>query len=110
MTAQDELLNQISTQDLSQPSIQIYRVNRALIKNTFGFTFHFDESIANFTWLPESQIFASEDDGTEYQISKKGEGVIFPNANVEIGHRACFLIQPIDIPIDKPIYVPLDQN
>ncbi|PQJ89094.1 succinylglutamate desuccinylase [Aliivibrio sifiae] len=72
-----------------------YQVTRSIMKNSEQFSFHFPSDLANFTLFTENDLLATDGD-VQYTAQAGGESVVFPNANVENGHRACLLVQKIE--------------
>ncbi|CED71503.1 succinylglutamate desuccinylase [Aliivibrio wodanis] len=76
-------------------SLVEYQVTRSIMKQSELFSFHFPSDLANFTSFPENELLATDGE-VEYAAQAGGESVVFPNANVERGHRACLLVQKIE--------------
>ncbi|MDD9178768.1 MULTISPECIES: succinylglutamate desuccinylase [Aliivibrio] len=76
-------------------SVIEYQVTRSIMKHSEQFEFHFPSDLANFTQFNENELLA-EDEGVKYRAQRGGESVVFPNAKVENGHRACLLVQKIE--------------
>nr|VVV04214.1 Succinylglutamate desuccinylase [Aliivibrio wodanis] len=76
-------------------SLVEYQVTRSIMKQSEQFSFHFPSDLANFTSFPENELLATDGE-VEYAAQAGGESVVFPNANVERGHRACLLVQKIE--------------
>ncbi|GLR74347.1 succinylglutamate desuccinylase [Aliivibrio sifiae] len=72
-----------------------YQVTRSIMKQSDHFTFDFPTDLANFTQFNENDLLAT-DEGIQYIAQPGGESVVFPNAKVENGHRACLLVQKIE--------------
>ncbi|MUL10302.1 succinylglutamate desuccinylase [Aliivibrio fischeri] len=78
--------------ELSNREIAEYQVTRSIMKKSDEFEFSFAADLSNFTYFEEGESLAL--DGVDhYKANSGGESVVFPNANVEIGHRACLLVQ-----------------
>lgn len=82
----------------------VYRVTRTLMKQTPSFTFNFPAQQANFSFFEHGKLLA-HDDGVEYFSLEGGEAIVFPNANVATGQRACLLVQQTDVIIDDQVMV-----
>lgn len=76
-------------------SLVEYQVTRSIIKQSDQFAFHFPSDLANFTLFTENELLATDGE-VEYAAQTGGESVVFPNAKVEKGHRACLLVQKIE--------------
>lgn len=83
-----------NTEKGSSPLVE-YQVTRSIMKQSEQFSFHFPSDLANFTSFPENELLATDGE-VEYAAQAGGESVVFPNANVERGHRACLLVQKIE--------------
>ncbi|MDD9194740.1 succinylglutamate desuccinylase [Aliivibrio sp. S3MY1] len=96
----EALRNMISHADYfeqasSDATLVEYQVTRSIMKHSNQFTFHFTSDLANFTSFTENDLLATDSD-VKYTAQAGGESVVFPNANVENGHRACLLVQKIE--------------
>ena len=76
-------------------SLVEYQVTRSIMKQSEQFVFHFPSDLANFTSFTENELLATDGE-VEYAAQAGGDSVVFPNANVEKGHRACLLVQKIE--------------
>ena len=73
-----------------------FEIEQVIIKHNNHFSFHFDEDALNFTDFPVGTVIAT--DGQQHIITrKKGEAIIFPNANVAVGQRALLTVIPVVI-------------
>ncbi len=82
----------------------VYQVCRTIYKTSNSFKLGFSGSAENFTWFPSGSLLA-EEDGKTYVADEDGESVVFPNANVAIGQRACLLVKPVSISTEGKITV-----
>ncbi|WP_407333148.1 succinylglutamate desuccinylase [Enterovibrio sp. 27052020O] len=73
--------------------LSIYKVTRTITKTDDAFTLAFSNDAANFTYFNQGEQLA-EENGTVYVAQQGGEAVVFPNANVAVGQRACLLVTP----------------
>lgn len=71
-------------------------VRHSLIKQDTRFQLHLDAQVDNFTQLPVGYLLA-EQPGQQWTIDLEAPYLLFPNAAVAIGQRACLLLQKIDI-------------
>lgn len=85
-------------------NVPIYQVSSNITKVDNSFRFYFPAHTANFSFFPEGKVLA-EENGVMYIADKGGEVVIFPNANVVIGQRACLLAKPISPDLSFSLYV-----
>ncbi|OCH21930.1 succinylglutamate desuccinylase [Aliivibrio logei] len=96
ISASETATNELNVDiDKHSSSLIEYQVTRSIIKKSNDFEFHFPVDLANFTLFNEGQLLSSEGSQKCY-ANGGGENVVFPNSNVEIGHRACLLVQKID--------------
>lgn len=84
--------------------MRFYRVTRTLTKHTEQFALTFSSSAKNFTPFQQGECLAT-DEGMSIHAEQDGEVVIFPNANVPVGHRAGLLATPFRPDADQPLYV-----
>ena len=75
-----------------EDSITTYRVARTLLKETEAFTLLFPKDIANFTFFDAGTPLAIDNNKTMV-ADEGGESILFPNANVGLGQRACLLVK-----------------
>ncbi|MGF1760735.1 succinylglutamate desuccinylase [Photobacterium sagamiensis] len=75
---------------------RVYRVTRTLVKHTPSFAFNFPAQQANFSFFEHGKLLA-HDEGVEYFSLEGGEAIVFPNANVATGQRACLLVQQTEV-------------
>lgn len=82
--------------DFDVSAIDTYVVHQSINRETENFALNFDDDVKNFTDFPKGYVLAT-DDGKEHCIDQDGELIVFPNANVQLGHRAILTIVPLDI-------------
>ncbi|MDD1780789.1 succinylglutamate desuccinylase [Enterovibrio sp. ZSDZ35] len=85
----------------------MYKVTRTITKTDASFSLTFSNDAANFTYFTSGEKLASEND-VSYWAIEGGEAVVFPNANVAIGQRACLLVQPYTPDLSLPLFVNVD--
>ncbi|MGF1706915.1 succinylglutamate desuccinylase [Enterovibrio baiacu] len=90
-------------------SFDIYKVSRTITKTDDAFTLAFSNDAANFTFFNEGEALA-EENGKEYVSEVGGEAVVFPNANVAVGQRACLLVKPFSPDFSRPLYVNVERD
>lgn len=88
--------HQISLPDFEDCRLNIFKVKQTIIKQSEDFVLHFDEQTPNFTPFNKGDVLASQS-GIEHCALQDKEAVVFPNANVEIGHRAMLTVVPVII-------------
>ncbi|SIN86454.1 succinylglutamate desuccinylase [Salinivibrio sp. ES.052] len=84
--------------------MRFYRVTRTLTKRSEQFALTFPSSAKNFTPFEKGTLLAT-DMGEDVYAEHEGEVVIFPNAHVQVGHRAGLLATPFDADVNQPLYV-----
>ncbi|WP_052260738.1 succinylglutamate desuccinylase [Photobacterium gaetbulicola] len=85
-----------------QDKLTVYKVTRTLIKQSEHFMLNFPDDQANFTMYPQGTLLGRDRD-LEYYVLEDGEAVVFPNANVAIGQRACLLVQQAKVLVGEQI-------
>ena len=88
---EDDFAPEVNTQTL-----ELFRVNQVINRRQEDFMLHFADDVANFTRFRKGDILASET-GAEYVAQYDDEGIVFPNASVQIGQRALLTIVPVNI-------------
>lgn len=83
-------------EDFDVSLVDTYVVHQSINRETEAFELNFDDDVKNFTDFPKGYVLAT-DDGKEHCIDQDGELIVFPNANVQLGHRAILTIVPLDI-------------
>ncbi|EKE77946.1 succinylglutamate desuccinylase [Gallaecimonas xiamenensis] len=74
-----------------ETKLNLYRISRVINKTSEAFRFTFGEDVENFTPFPQGHLLAQDGD-LEHRVALAEEAVIFPNAKVAIGQRACLLV------------------
>ena len=82
--------------------VEVYRVNRTLLKQSESFTFSFPSDLPNFTFFEEGTYLGSDKE-QEFIADEKGEAVVFPNANVALGQRAALMVKKAHIIFDEQV-------
>ncbi|ATF08780.1 Succinylglutamate desuccinylase [Candidatus Enterovibrio altilux] len=93
----------------SSYALKAYKVSRTITKMDESFRLAFDKQVANFTFFIEGELLAQENN-IFYTAGLGGEAVVFPNAKVTIGQRACLLVQPFKPNFSQPLYVNVELN
>ena len=75
-------------------SMQLFSVAREVIKHSAEFKLHLEDTVENFTELPEGYLLAEDVAGSRWIIEEQGARIIFPNPRVKIGLRAGILVVP----------------
>ncbi len=94
--ASDTLTKLVSEFSLPLPiydesRLNLYRISRVINKKTAAFAFTFGDDVENFTPFKKGHLLATDAD-TEHRVELEEEAVIFPNAKVAVGQRACLLV------------------
>ncbi|MED5525996.1 MAG: succinylglutamate desuccinylase [Pseudomonadota bacterium] len=92
----DTLAKLVSQRELVLPAydesrLNLYRISRVINKQSDSFAFTFGEDVENFTTYPKGHLLAT-DGAIEHRVELDAEAVIFPNARVAVGQRACLLV------------------
>lgn len=103
------LMGSLFSCEQAKDAFSIFRVSRSIIKRNVNFQLTFPSQTANFSFFPEGELLAQEKE-IIYRADKDGEAVVFPNADVAIGQRACLLVQPISPDLSLPLYVNLNSE
>jgi succinylglutamate desuccinylase len=82
--------------ELSQPSVQKFRLAREIIKRSEEFVLRLPPDIENFTELPPGTLLAEDADGVRWVVEEQGAHILFPLADVAMGERAGLIVVPRD--------------
>lgn len=93
-------LQQCLTAELSEPSWQpphfaltdfrVFQVCQEITKHSTQFCFHFSDDVANFSAFSSDTLLATDGD-RQWRVAEQDEAVVFPNAQVALGHRAALM-------------------
>ncbi|WP_345316242.1 succinylglutamate desuccinylase [Ferrimonas gelatinilytica] len=84
-----------SSPNLSEPeTLTVFDVAQVIIKETEDFRLHFADDAANFTPYPRGTLLAS-DGVAAHRVKAEEEAIVFPNAKVANGQRACLTVVPV---------------
>lgn len=72
-------------------TLQIYQVNRQIIRRGEQFTLHIPHNTLNFTPMIQGTLLA-EEGATRWRVELPWEFVLFPNPNVADGQRAALML------------------
>jgi succinylglutamate desuccinylase len=86
----------IALKEFKKENFNFFEANQIINRYSDCFTFHFSDDVENFTSFSIGTVIATDGE-QEVKIQKKGEAIIFPNANVAIGQRALLTVIPADI-------------
>lgn len=84
----------------------LYKVSSVIVKKEPSFHFTFPNHTVNFTYFASNTLLAKEIN-MQYFAKEEGEAVVFPNADVAIGQRACLLVQPFIATKKEPLFAQL---
>jgi len=87
---------EVSTVHFDEQQFQLYKVYRAINKQTQEFKLHFEDDVENVTNYHPGTLLATDGD-IEYRVEQEGEALIFPNAKVAIGQRAMLMVVPATV-------------
>ncbi len=74
----------------------IFEIFQTINRQGENFALHFADDVENFTDFPLDYVLATDDD-ISHKVKRKGEAIIFPNADVAIGQRALLTVTPTSI-------------
>ncbi|WP_189531135.1 succinylglutamate desuccinylase [Paludibacterium paludis] len=81
--------------DPDVPPPRLFRARYDIIKHSEAFVLHLEDSVENFTPLPDGMLIA-EDGEHRYVASGGEERILFPNPSVSPGLRAGIVVGPAD--------------
>ena len=70
--------------------LRVFQVCQEITKQSTQFCFHFSDDVANFSAFAPGTLLAT-DHKQQWRVAESAEAVIFPNAQVAIGHRAALM-------------------
>ncbi len=79
-----------------EDDFSFFEIDQIIDRHCEHFTLHFDDDVENFTDFPIGTLIATDGE-KQIKTHKKGEAIIFPNANVAIGQRALLTVIPVKI-------------
>lgn len=82
--------------------LNVFQVTQEILKNTSQFVFNFSDTVANFSQFPPGGLLA-EDVDRQWIVGNQTEVVVFPNAQVALGHRAALMATVINL-TDKILF------
>ncbi len=82
--------------DYKQSDFSFFEIAQAIKRQSADFKLCFADNVENFTDFPIGTVIAM-DGVQEIKTHKKGEAIIFPNADVAIGQRALLTAVPVKI-------------
>ncbi|WP_319783827.1 succinylglutamate desuccinylase [Oceanisphaera sp. IT1-181] len=93
-------LQQCLSAELSEPSwqppllaltdLRVFQVCQEITKHSTQFCFHFSDDVANFSPFSPDTLLATDGD-RQWRVAEQDEAVVFPNAQVALGHRAALM-------------------
>lgn len=75
---------------LKLAEMRVFQVTQEITKQSTQFCFHFSEQVANFTEFSPGALLAT-DGILAWHVGEHAEAVVFPNAEVALGHRAALM-------------------
>lgn len=88
--------HKVALPNFSNCPLQLYKVKQTIVKQSEDFELHFDDKTANFTEFRKGDVLASQS-GIEHCALQDREAIVFPNASVEVGHRAMLTVVPVTL-------------
>lgn len=77
-------------------NLNLFTIYKTINRDHEEFQLHFSEEVENFTDYPIDYLLAT-DGAIEHRVTRDGEAIIFPNADVAIGQRALLTVVPTSI-------------
>ena len=84
----------------NEQDFNLFEIDQVIDRHHENFKLHFADDVENFTDFPIGTVLATDGD-REIKTHKKGEAIIFPNANVAIGQRALLTVVPTSLDKNK---------
>ena len=82
--------------EFNEADFNLFEIDQVIDRQHEQFELHFADDVENFTDFPVGTVLATDGD-IEIKTYKKGEAIIFPNANVAIGQRALLTVVPTSL-------------
>ncbi|SHI18814.1 succinylglutamate desuccinylase [Ferrimonas marina] len=79
---------------LPQEQVTVFDVAQVINKGSDAFTLCFPDDAANFTAFEPGTVLA-QDGGRAVRVGAQPEAIVFPNAKVAVGQRACLTVVPV---------------
>jgi len=86
----------VALKEYNENDFSFFEIDQIIDRHDENFKFHFADEVENFTDFPIGTVIATDGE-TEIITKKKGEAIIFPNANVAIGQRALLTVIPVTV-------------
>lgn len=80
----------------SEP-LQLFRIDREIIKRSHDFRLHLDGVPDNFAEVPAGSLLAEDAIGHSCWVNEPGTRLLFANPKVRIGQRAALLVVPVSL-------------
>lgn len=84
--------------------VEVYKVNRTLMKTTTQFHFDFPSDLPNFTYFNEGDSLGADSE-ILFIADQGGEAIVFPNPNVALGQRAALMVKKTKIILDEQVKI-----
>lgn len=86
----------IALGDYKPEDFNVFEIYQSVNREAEDFRLNFADDVENFTSFPLDYVLA-EDGNRKIKVTKEGEAIIFPNAEVAIGQRALLTVIPTQI-------------
>jgi succinylglutamate desuccinylase len=86
----------LALKEYKKEDFNFFEASQIINRHCDNFSFNFSDDVENFTSFAIGTVIATDGEQA-IKIKKKGEAIIFPNANVAIGQRALLTVIPADI-------------
>lgn len=77
--------------------LQLFRIDREIVKHSDEFRLHLDAALENFTELVPGSLLAEDAQGLSWWSKEPGARIVFPNPRVRNGQRAGLIVVPISL-------------
>lgn len=78
-------------------ALQLFRIDREIVRHSDAFRLHLDEAVPNFTELPAGSLLAEDAGGQAWWATEPGTRIVFANPRVRKGQRAGLIVVPISL-------------
>ncbi|GAA4879631.1 succinylglutamate desuccinylase [Ferrimonas pelagia] len=88
------LLSHRQSESSPPAPITVFDVAQTIIKRSEAFRLNFADDTANFTEFKPGALLA-QDGELAHRVGEQTEAIVFPNAHVALGQRACLTVVPV---------------
>ena len=77
--------------------LQLFRVEREIVKHSPEFRLHLNGVLDNFAELVPGSLLAEDANGQSWWVSEPGARLLFANPQVKVGQRAGLIVVPVGV-------------